>query len=91
MRLQGVIRKCVNGTWGIVHSYTRNHSGAPEKYFVHKNQLVDATAVIDAGVRISFEVGQPPRKGDLPPAIKIEVVPTQSTPAPADSSDGAAQ
>ena len=93
MRLQGVIRKCVDGTWGIVHSYTRNPSGAPEKFFIHRSQLLDATAVIDSGVRISFEVGQPPRKSDLPPAIKVEIVSTQSTPAPApqSSNDGGVQ
>jgi hypothetical protein len=89
MKIQGVIRKCVNGTWGIVHSYTRNPSGAPEKYFIHKNQLIDVAAAIDAGVRVSFEVGQPPRKGDLPPAINVEVVPTQSSPTPSTNDGGA--
>jgi len=91
MRLQGVIRKWVNESWGIVHSYTRVPNGAPEKYFVHKSQLVDETATLDSGVRISFEIGEPRRKGDLRPAVRIEIVPMHSTLAPADSSAGAAR
>lgn len=89
MRLQGVIRKWTDGSWGVVHSYTRSLE-RPEKFFVHKSQLVDASASLDAGTRISFEIGPLRRKGDLLPAISIEVIRTQSSlPPVAGSSEGA--
>jgi hypothetical protein len=90
MRLEGVIRKWVpEGHWGIAHSYT-NRTNAPEKFFVHINKA-SADAELDLGVRISFEPGEPRRKGDLPAALEIEVVPVQTPSALSDLSTGSAR
>jgi hypothetical protein len=90
MKLQGVVRKWVDNSWGIAHSYSRS-TDAPEKFFVHKTKLTDASATLDAGVRISFEIGPVRRKGDLPPAIDIEIVPMRPTTAQVKSSAGGAR
>jgi hypothetical protein len=90
MRLEGVIRKWVpEGHWGIVHSYSRG-SNSPEKFFVHASKASEG-AVLDIAVRISFVAGPPRRKGDLPAALEIEVVPARTLPAPVDSSTGSAR
>ena len=90
MRLEGIIRKWVSeGHWGIVHSYT-NRTNGPEKFFVHINKA-PVGAVLDLGVRISFEPGQPRRKGDLPAAVKIRLCLFGPIPASVDSSNGGAK
>ena len=90
MRLEATIRKWVDDSWGIAHSYSRG-TNAPEKFFVHKNRLVDGSQVLDAGVRISFEPGLVRRKGDLPAALEIKVVPARTPPAHTSSNDGGVQ
>jgi cold shock CspA family protein len=79
MRVTGRISKWVpESGWGICNSYS-NGSNAPQKFFVHISRLADPNSCIEQGSRISFEVGQPRGKNDLPAALNIQVFATLAT------------
>jgi hypothetical protein len=88
MRITGRVSKWVGQSgWGICNSYS-NGSNAPQRFFVHVSKLSDPDAQIELGSRISFEVGPPRCKNDLPAALDVQVFPAQSSSAPVDSSTG---
>jgi hypothetical protein len=75
MRIVGRITKWVGERgWGVANSYSRS-ANAPERFFVHISNVVNADIQLTVGTRITFEAGPPRQAGEMPVALMIELAP----------------
>jgi cold shock CspA family protein len=53
-----------------------------ERYFLHVNAIRTGTATPSVGMSVEFEPGPIRKEGDLPPALKADIImPAEETPA----------